>query len=327
MPLGSRSDLEHGGVLEGGRVAFEAYGDPACPAVAVLGGISVGRHLAASDVDPTPGWWEPFVGPGRAVDTRAFRAIGIDFLGGAGASSGPEDVRVPNRGRASVGTADQARALRSVLDYLEIDRLHAVVGSSYGGMVGLAFAALCPDQVDRLVLISAPHRSHPMATALRSVQRKIVRIGLATGATEEALSVARGLAMTTYRTSREFAQRFETRPVPGNGSLRFPVDDYLDSRGATFAGAFGATAFLGLSESLDLHDVRPGDVITPATVVSVRSDTLVPPWQLRELSNALAGPSELVEIDSIYGHDAFLKEVDALSAVVERALGSGEVAS
>ena len=320
VALPPRLPLEHGGVLQRGRVAYETFGDPDLPAVAVLGGISAGRHLATSDLDPASGWWEPFVGPGRAVDTTAYRAIGIDFLGGPGASSGPEDVQAAPGSTCAIGTRDQARALAKVMDYLGITRVHGLVGSSYGGMVGLAFAAEYPRRVNNLVCISAAHRTHPMATALRSVQRKIVRMGVSTGATREALSVARGLAMTTYRTAREFQGRFDVLPVNEGRSLRFPVDAYLDSRGERFVDTFTAEAFLGLSESVDLHYIEPAEILADTTLVAVESDTLVPPWQLEELAAGLGGPVELVRLESLFGHDAFLKEVRAVTGVVSRGL-------
>jgi homoserine O-acetyltransferase len=315
-------------VLARGRVAFETFGRADRPAVAVLGGISAGRHLAASDLDPSEGWWESFVGPDRAVDTDRFRAIGIDFLGGHGASSGVDDLDAGGAGPARpIGTRDQARALAKVLDYLGVPRLHALVGSSYGGMVALAFATEYPTRVGNLVCISAAHRPHPMATALRSLQRKVVRLGLASGEPERGLSVARGLAMTTYRTAREFEVRFGTRPVSGTDPVAFPVESYLDNRGDRFAARFSTQTFLGLSESLDLHDVDPGRVRAATTLVAVESDTLVPPWQVEELAGGLAGSVDLVRFDSLFGHDAFLKEVELVSRSVSQVLSTAGVAS
>lgn len=321
VPLPSRLPLEHGGTLHRGRVAFETLGDPELPTVVVLGGISAGRHLTSSDLDPSPGWWEAFVGPGKAVDTCEWRAVGIDFLGGGGASSRPSDAVRPPGGTAAIGTRDQARALAKVLDYLGIDRVHGLVGSSYGAMVGLAFAVEHPERLDKLVCISGAHRTHPMATAVRSIQRRIVRLGMATGAGREALSLARGLAMTTYRTALEFRERFDTRPQRRGDGVRFPVESYLEGRGERFVDAFSPEEFLVVSESLDLHDVDPGRVRASTTLVAVDSDTLVPPWQMEELVAGLAGPARLVRLDSLFGHDAFLKEVGPVTRVVRRALG------
>src|SRR5262249_20658192 len=149
---------------------------------------------------PSPGWWDAVVGPGRAIDTRRFRVLATDYIGGAGASTGPE----PARGPFPVVTShDQAEAIVRLLDALGVEKIHAFVGASYGGMVGLALAARHPQRVARLVAFGAPERSHPVATAARSVQRRILRLGLERGFDGEAVALARSLAMTTYRTPAE----------------------------------------------------------------------------------------------------------------------------
>src|SRR5678815_1964346 len=132
--------------------AFEVTGPPGGPLVAVLGGISATRHVVANEHDRSPGWWDAIVGPGRAINTNAFRVLGVDFLDG-----GRRDDGQPAR---TVTTADQADAVVRVLDQLGTERLHAFVGASYGGMVALAFAERHPDRVDRVVAISAPHEPH-----------------------------------------------------------------------------------------------------------------------------------------------------------------------
>jgi homoserine O-acetyltransferase len=295
-------------VFPAGDVEIEVHGDPGLPAVIALGGISATRHLAAHGADARRGWWDPFVGAGRALDTTRYSVIGVDYIGGAG---GP------------VTTEDQARALSTALDRLGIRSVHAIVGSSYGGMVALAFAALHPERLGRLVLISAAHQTHPMATALRSIQRQVVRLGLAQGRAGEGLRLARALAMTTYRTAEEFAARFDPAPEWTPSGPRFPVEDYLDAVAERFAAAVSPQRFLALSESIDLHRVDPIAVRAPATIVGVDSDALVPLWQLRELRNRLGGPARLHEFGSRYGHDAFLKEVDTVSRIVAEALEWG----
>ena len=151
-------------------VGYEIVGPPRAPVVVVLGGISATRHVATTGHDDTPGWWDATVGAGRAIDTATYRVLGIDFLDGGRRGDG--------RPRHVVTTHDQAAAIVRVLDTLGVERVHAFVGASYGGMVGLAFAERYAERLDRLVAISAPHEAHPMSTALRSLQRRIVQLGL-----------------------------------------------------------------------------------------------------------------------------------------------------
>src|SRR5690606_4640148 len=188
----------------------------------------------------------------------------------------------------------------------------AVVGASYGGMVALTLAARAGERTERVVAICAAHRPHPMATALRSVQRRIIRLGCRTGTHDEGVAIARALAMTTYRTTGEFRLRFGSALSTADTAARFPVDDYLDHHGAAYAADFPAECFLTLSQSLDLHSVDPGAIDVPCSLICFDSDTLVPPQDVRALAAALPRAATLTCISTPYGHDGFLKETSAV---------------
>ena len=256
------------------------------------------------------------MGHGAALDPARRPLIGIDYIGGTDES---------NRLIRPVTTHDQARAIAAVLDHLGIARA-SFVGASYGGMVALAFAELFPDRIGQLVILCAAHRTHPMATAVRSVQRAVVGLGVDSGDTARGLSLARALAMTTYRSTQEFEERFSpfalSAGTPNGDPARFPVEDYLQARGADFVRRFDTERYLALSESIDLHGTRPGSLPEHALLVSFDTDILVPPWLMDELaardSGAKPGRSAArhVTIPSLYGHDAFLKETAAVSALL-----------
>jgi len=318
--LETTDPLEFGGRLDRYAIGFRQYGDPRRPLVIALGGISAGRHIIACAEEPRRGWWEGFVGADLAIDTTKYSVLGIDWLGGSAASTGPgrriDDHDSAGDAFPAIGTRDQARAIVAVLDHLEVGQAHAIVGASYGGMVALSCSVHFPDRIARSVVISAAHRTHPMATALRSLQRGVVRLGLDTGRTADALKLARGIAMTTYRTAEEFVERFDAEARWSAEGARFPVEAYLDHSGRRFAESFSAESFLCLSESIDLHWIDPGAVRTPTTLIAVAGDTLVPPWQMAALRSELRVPTEWHVVESIYGHDAFLKEVEAMSAII-----------
>ncbi|MEO5797807.1 MAG: homoserine O-succinyltransferase [Gemmatimonadales bacterium] len=290
--------------------ASEIFGHPDGPVIVAIGGISATHHVAAHPGNPEPGWWDEFVGPARAIDPARCRILGFDFITAA---------------IGSTTTHDQADALAQLLDQLGIATVHAIVGASYGGMVALAFAERYPGRVDQLVLISAPHKSHPMTTAIRVVQRRILRFGISTGRPAEAVALARGLGITTYRTAAEFAERFGGDATVGESGARFPVEDYLDVCGERFAARFPIARYLALSESLDLHRVDPTQLRLPVTIVAVEGDTLVPVWQLHQLRALLAGAVRFEVIRSRYGHDAFLKEIETIGAIVSDALALGGI--
>jgi homoserine O-acetyltransferase len=262
------------------------------------------------------GWWKEFVGPGLGVDTTRFRALGIDYLGGLGASSTPDGHTV----FPPVSSFDQADVLNRIVRHLGLTALHAVVGASYGGMVALACAARQGASLNRIVIVSAADRPQVLSTAWRSVQRQIVREAIARGDGPAGLKLARALAMATYRSQREFATRFAGPAVRDAERFRFPVEEYLFARGDDYVQRYRAESFLALSESIDLHDVDAARIHTPATLVAVREDQLVPFADMQALAARLAGPTRLVELSSIYGHDAFLKESALLNSVLRHAL-------
>jgi homoserine O-acetyltransferase/O-succinyltransferase len=297
----------------GPPLSYELIGRPRAPVVVVLGGISANRHVASSAADARTGWWEPQVGPGRPIDTNGCRVLGVDYADGGRRSDG--------RPARIVTTHDQAAAIAALLDQLGVERVRAIVGASYGGMVALAFAERSAERVEQLVVIGAAHESHPMSTGLRSLQRRIVELGLEHGAAGEALAIARGIGMTTYRTAREFGQRFDNTPTMlGDADVSFEVERYLSNRGADFAASFRPERFLALSLSMDLHRVDPAAVHVPATLVAADGDTLVPEEQMRALSKRLAVPGQLVHLPTIFGHDAFLKEPAKVGRILSSVL-------
>ncbi len=307
--------LHNGGRLAPVTIAWGLAGAAGAPVVAALGGISAHRRACDTD-EPQLGWWCGLVGPGLPLDTTRFRVLGIDWLGGSAGSTGP---RPGQADFPSLDSRDQAAALLAVCDALGIARLHAVAGASYGGMVGLALAELAPERVRHVLAISAAHRSDPLSTGWRSVQRAVVRHSLSLGDGAGGLRIARALAMATYRTRAEFKKRF---PVQAHRDDRpvFPVEDYLFARGDHYARRHTPESFLCLSESIDLHRVDPARICVPVTLVGIAEDQLIPLDEIRELAAGLAGPCELIELHSQYGHDTFLKERELLAPAFAAAL-------
>lgn len=316
LEVPGETKLHYGGKLEGMHIAWRLVGPVNAPVVCALGGISANRKVCALD-ETREGWWSEIAGPGAPLDVNQFRVLSFDYLGGSGESTGP------SAGKAfpSVSSYDQADVLARILDHLGIKSLRAIAGGSYGGMVGLAFAERYPDRVSHLLVIGAADRAHPMSTAWRSTQRRIVRFAAECGKASEGLELARSLAMTTYRTSEEFAARFSGPPVHNGSHHVFPVEKYLGARGSSYATQYQPESFLCLSESIDLHCVDAAAVCVPTTVVAIREDQLVPLADVRALVARLRH-GRLHEISSLFGHDAFLKETEQLRGIFANALGS-----
>lgn len=296
--------LRHAGVREV-DIAWEWTGREDAPVVILAGGISAHRHALASTEYPEAGWWQAQSGLG--LDPRRARFLAIDWLGADGNLDAPID------------SADQADAIAAVLDALGIARVAAFVGSSYGAMVGLQFAARYGARLGKLVAISGAHRSHPYASAWRALQRQAVVLGQLQCDEGRGLALARQLAMLSYRTPGEFADRFAEPPVVAQGRVRVAAEGYLEHCGATYVARTSAIAFLRLSESIDLHRIDPRLVRVPTCVVAIAEDRLVPVEDLLALTELLP-KSELRILRSRYGHDAFLKEAGEISAVLQAEL-------
>lgn len=281
------------------RLAGNAAGGVFC----VLGGISATRFVAQER--DNKGWWPKLAGHGLPLDLDRIAVFGIDWP--------PVDPKET----VILTPADQAQLLAMALDAAGIARLEALIGCSYGGMVALEFARQFPDRVRKLGVIAASHRPSVMGAAWRGVQRRILEFGISAGRPGEGVSLARQLAMTTYRAPEEFSQRFS--PVGAHDPRFGAVSEacgYLMARGDAYVQKMSAERFLSLSASVDLHDVTPEAITTPAMLVATSTDWLNPPEDVLELQRRMTGPAVYRLIESPCGHDAFLVEQSRVAAIL-----------
>ena len=337
-----------GGELPEFSLAYETWGElaPAADNTVLLHtGLSASSHARSHPANPTPGWWEEFIGPGLALDTNRFYVVCSNLLGGCYGSTGPAST--DPRSGAPYATDfplltvdDMVRAQLHLLDHLGIERVHASVGASLGGMQSLALAAQAPARVDRLVSISAALRSHPQSIALRFVQRQAVmadadwRGGHYYGLSfpHRGQKVAREIGTITYRSGPEWQQRFGRQRIDPGSRPRldedFEVENYLVHQGEKFCLQYDANSYLYISKAMDLFDLtdpvegEPGiaRVRCPALVIGVSSDLLFPAWQQRELAEALrksGAAVTYVELDTPYGHDTFLIDRERVGEAVK----------
>ncbi len=344
-------EMRRGGALPGVEIAYETWGDIGfCHdnAVLIFTGLSPSAHAASSTEDPSPGWWEDMIGPGRPIDTRRFFVICINSLGSPFGSTSPASINPatgkPYRLSFPVLTVeDIARAGHEVVASLGIRKLAAVVGSSLGGMTVLAYCALFPDEARSLVSISAAARSQPFSIALRSLQREMIRRDpdwregnySADSIPVQGMRLARKLGMITYRSAKEWARRFgrerasvERKPGDPFG-IDFEVESYLENHAAKFIGQFDPNCYLYISRAMDLFDLADhgGSVsealkrfkVERALIVGVTTDLLFPIEQQEELAEGLAAGGKQVEfarLDSLQGHDSFLVDMDRFRPVM-----------
>ncbi|EGZ21355.1 hypothetical protein PHYSODRAFT_491903 [Phytophthora sojae] len=270
------------------------------------------------------------IGPGKAINTSYFRVISPCVLGSPyGATSpltmnpltgekykqGPDNTLTP---------ADMARCHAKVLDDLGIDRVHAVIGASVGGIQALEFAAQFPGRVDRLVGLACTHHTSPGTVAFRRVQRRAILAdpmckdgNYMPGVPLEGMKVARELGMTCYRSREEFDARFEWNPTGPMHfkTAAFDVESYMDYQANKFARVFDPNCYLLLSKAMDLTNLgRNAQNLAEGTsrvscdsqIIGIKQDLLIPIQEQRNPVNILQSyghNAQLVEVDSKFGHD------------------------
>jgi hypothetical protein len=172
--------LDWGGILPEFNIAYETWGNlnqDKSNAILLHTGLSASSHAHSTEINPQPGWWEKFIGPGKPLDTDKYFVICTNVLGGCYGSTGPSSIDPANGERYAtrfpiLTMEDTVRAQFRLLDNLGIEKLYASVGSSMGGMQSLAAGVLYADRVGRIVSISGCARSHPYSIAMRHTQRQ-----------------------------------------------------------------------------------------------------------------------------------------------------------
>ncbi|MCX5285219.1 MULTISPECIES: homoserine O-acetyltransferase [unclassified Streptomyces] len=345
--------LEAGGELPDVRLAFETWGRLApdgSNAVLVLHALTGDSHVAgpAGPGHPTPGWWDALVGPGRALDPDRWFVVAPNVLGGCQGSTGPSSAGPagPPWGGAFpfLTQRDQVAAEAGLADALGVGRWALVIGGSMGGMRALEWAVSYPDRTDALLLLATTAAASAEQIAWADIQTRAIRSdpnwrggdyhGAGPGRGPHAgLGLARRLAHVTYRSEPELAVRFGRAPQaaedPWEGG-RYQVQSYLDHHAAKLVRRFDAGSYVTLSEAMNSHDVGRGrggiraalGLVTARTLVAgVDSDRLYPPSQQAEVAAGISTADRPRVIESPYGHDGFLIEVEQVSALVRELTG------
>ncbi|HMO67388.1 MAG TPA: homoserine O-acetyltransferase [Novosphingobium sp.] len=350
LPLDSGQDLARA------RVAYESYGllnDARSNAVLICHATTGDQHVASTHPRTgKPGWWDRMVGPGKPIDTDRFHVICANVLGSCMGSSGPSSEGPDGRPWAMrfpvITIRDMVRAQVALLEHLGIERLHAVIGGSMGGMQALSLAANWPEIPQRVLVIAATGTMAAQNIAFQEVGRQAIMADPAwqggdyygTGSAPDAgLSVARMAAHITYLSeaslTEKFGRRLQDRTSKSFGfDADFQVESYLRHQGLSFTNRFDANSYLYITRAMsyfDLaeeHEGRLADAFVASRarfcVVSFDSDWLYPTEQSRRLVHALnaAGRAvSFVELSAPFGHDSFLLEVPALDRVIAGFLG------
>jgi homoserine O-acetyltransferase len=298
------------------------------------------------------GWWEPLIGPGRALDPTRVRLLCFNNLGSCYGTTGPADEDFPtsrddaraepprsrsegdsredaHRLPATLTPWDQARSILLALDALDVDEVALVVGGSLGGMIVLCLAALAPERFARMAPIATAGSASAWVVGFNHVARQAVLLDPGfPEAPHRGLELARQLAMLTYRTETVL-ERAQPRPAPWAPRALHPVQGYLEHQGRKLVARFDARAYLALLGAMDHHDLGRGPggglprIRASALCVGIDQDQLFLPHHMEALARRLREHGRHAEhavLSSPYGHDGFLVEWEPLGALLTRAL-------
>ncbi|MFI4970789.1 MAG: homoserine O-acetyltransferase [Lysobacterales bacterium] len=349
--LSSPFRMRRGGELVGARLAYETWGalNPARDnALLILTGLSPSAHAASNALDPTPGWWEDMVGPGKYIDTNRWFVICANTLGSCKGSTGPADIN-PASGEPyrldfpELTLEDAANASHELVRGLGIDRLACLLGNSMGGMSALAYLVQHSRSVRSHISISTAPQAQPFAIAIRSLQREAIRLdpNWNNGHYDDAhypeagMSIARKLGVITYRSAMEWVGRFARIRLDSGQreedpfAFEFQVESYLAAHARRFVRSFDPNCYLYLSRASDWFDLAEhgGSVdaafaridVERALVIGVETDILFPLPQQEQIAEGLraAGAEvDFVALDSPQGHDAFLVDIPRFGAAI-----------
>jgi homoserine O-acetyltransferase len=343
------------GVLE---IGYETYGRlnaDASNAILICHALTGDQHVAS--LNPRtgkPGWWPRLVGPGLPIDPERHFIIASNVLGGCSGSSGPGSIDPATGQRYAmhfpvITIRDMVRAQALLLDHLGVGVLQAVVGGSMGGMQALDWAVAFPDRVRSVVAIASAARHSAQNIAFHEVGRQAIMADPNWAGGDypvdrppaAGLAVARMAAHITYLSEEgltaKFGRRLQNREALGFGfDAEFQVESYLRHQGLAFTERFDANSYLYITRALDYFDLAAphggqlalafAGTRTRFAVISFTSDWLYPTAEARRVVRALnaAGAAvSFVELESPFGHDAFLLEAPEMNRVVDGFLRAG----
>lgn len=334
--------LESGLALGPISLAYEQWGQldaDRSNAVLLLHGFSGDSHAAGPSGygHAQPGWWDPLIGPGRAIDTDRFFVLCPNALGGCQGSTGPAS---PAPDGAPWGSRFPALTIRDLVaaevalaDRFGIARWHAVIGGSLGGMRALEWGVGFPERLERLVVLATPAACSAENIAFHCCQIRAIELDPAfrggdyydhpDGGPIQGLTLARSIARLTYGCEREINQRFDQVEEAA-------VEAFLDQEATDLAARFDANSYLVLTRAMSRHDVGRGRggiqaalgrITARSRLVSVTSDRLFPPHRQLELAQAISSGVTTTNLGSALGHDGFLTEHRQLDSILRQALG------
>jgi homoserine O-acetyltransferase/O-succinyltransferase len=338
--------FESGKSIPSVSVAYETYGKlnaDGTNAVLICHALTGDAHASSyNNPGGRAGWWDGVIGKGKAFDPEKYFIVCSNFLGGCYGTSGPASIN-PSTNKPyrldfpQMTVRDMVNLQHKLVQHLGIKKIRTIAGGSLGGMQALEWALLYPDIVESIIPIGTSAQHSAWAIGLNEIQRKAITDDPAWNGGNyspqpvNGLSTARMLAMMSYRSEINFANKFGRDIKSENNNSEKPfyeVESYLHYQGKKLVGRFDANTYIYITRAMDLNDVTfkretlektLGKIKAKTLCVGIDTDFLYPAYEQKEIARNIPG-AEYFEIKSPYGHDAFLIEFNQLNEAINNFL-------
>ncbi|MCP3966000.1 MAG: homoserine O-acetyltransferase [Lentisphaerae bacterium] len=343
--------LDCGKKLHSVNIRYETYGKlnaNGSNAILIFHALTGDAHVSGwhSEEDRKPGWWNDMIGPGKPIDTEKYFVVCSNVIGGCSGSTGPRSINLAtgklyNMDFPVITIADMVRAQRRLMKHLKVEKWLSIIGGSMGGMQALEWSISYPELTESIIPIATTARLSPQSIAFDWVGREAILTDknwdngdYTENIPENGLATARMLAHITYLSDESMRRKFgrnlqESESYSFDFKRDFAVESYLQYQGQRFVERFDANCYLYITRAMDYFDVsaKAGgnlaaafkNVTCPFLVISFSSDWLFPTAQSVDLVKALLKNRidvSYCEIESSYGHDAFLLEIEVLGKMI-----------
>lgn len=356
-------ELESGIELSPVQVAYQTYGQlnsDGTNAILICHALTGNSHAAGELIDEEndinsnpdlmnkysklhkgkPGWWDELIGSGKLFDTEKYFVISSNILGSCYGTTGPVSIKnIFNRKYGmnfpTITVRDMVKLQKKLIDHLNVKKLATITGGSLGGMQVLEWAIMYPEIVSSIIPIATSAQHSPWAISLNEASRNAIKNdpkwmnGNYKSQPFDGLSLARKIAMISYRSMDSFEQKFSRErkdSISSNLDTEniFQIESYLNHHGEKLLQRFDANTYIYLSHAMDLHDVALnrgtlqevlGKINIPSLPMGISSDILYPAEEQKSIASLIPN-SQYAELNSIHGHDAFLIEFDQMTNMI-----------
>ena len=339
--------LESGRILEPYDIAFETYGEineDKSNVIVVCHALTGSHHAAGTyEGENKAGWWDGLIGSGKAIDTDKYFVICSNVIGSCFGSTGPMSMQHPHheyyRYKFPVVTVkDMVKAQRILFDRLDIHRVHAIIGGSMGGMQALQFAVHYPNFAEKIISLAATHATQPWAIAFNKIAQEailkdpdfkqgyydpevIAEQGLS------GMAVGRMAGHISFLSHESMRSKFGREYKRNDGLYelfgKFQIESYLEYNGYNFTKWFDPLTYLYITKAINIFDLSRGfdsleealeKVKSELHLISFKNDLLFKNFEMKEIADTCDAIGyknyTYTDIESDYGHDAFLVELE-----------------